>query len=63
MYPGGQIAPLILCVPVIDLSCAALILGETITDGQLIGIAMVMVGLIVNIKGAQLIGWILKTRQ
>ena len=48
-YPAGQIAPLTLGVPVVGLSSAALLLGETISWQQGLGITLVLLGLMINV--------------
>jgi len=50
-YPAGQVAPLTLAVPVVGLLCAMLFLGEQISAGQWMGISVVMLGLVINVKG------------
>ncbi|MFD2168309.1 EamA family transporter [Thalassotalea euphylliae] len=50
-YPAGQVAPLTLAVPIVGLLCAMWFLNEQITQGQWLGIAMVMFGLVINAKG------------
>lgn len=50
-YPAGQVAPLTLAVPVVGLVSAMLILDEQISTGQWLGIGIVMLGLIINVKG------------
>ncbi|WP_163833642.1 EamA family transporter [Spartinivicinus ruber] len=52
-YPAGQIAPLTLGVPAVGLTSAALLLNETISMVQWAGILLVVVGLILNMRGAQ----------
>lgn len=52
-YPAGQVAPLTLGVPVVGIFCAAFFLGETISEQQYIGIALVMIGLIINAVGGK----------
>ena len=53
-YPAGQIAPLTLGVPVVGLSSAALLLGETISWQQGAGITLVLLGLMINAIGKRL---------
>jgi O-acetylserine/cysteine efflux transporter len=48
-YPVSQVAPLTLLVPVVGLFCARLFLGEQLTTGQWGGIALVLLGLLLNI--------------
>ncbi|MGB0943646.1 MAG: EamA family transporter [Marinomonas sp.] len=61
-YPAAQVAPLTLGVPVVGLSSAALILNESISQAQWIGISLVVVGLLVNTFGAKLLASLLKTK-
>jgi len=53
-YPASQIAPLTLMVPVIGLLTAWLALGETLNLWQAAGIALVMLGLLINVFGRAL---------
>jgi O-acetylserine/cysteine efflux transporter len=53
-YPASQVAPLTLMVPVVGLLTAWLALGETLNLWQAAGIAMVMLGLLVNVFGRAL---------
>lgn len=50
-YPAGQVAPLTLAVPVVGMVSAALLLGESMSSQQILGITVVMVGLLVNTFG------------
>lgn len=52
-YPAGQIAPLSLGVPIVGLSSAALILDESITPMQWLGIILVLFGLLLNTFGGR----------
>ncbi|MDE1460901.1 EamA family transporter [Spartinivicinus poritis] len=52
-YPAGQIAPLTLGVPAVGLTSAALCLGETVSLVQWAGIALVVFGLVINMRGEQ----------
>lgn len=52
-YPAGQIAPLSLGVPIVGLSSAALMLGESITTMQWLGIILVLLGLLINTFGGR----------
>ena len=49
-YPAGQVAPLTLGVPVIGLASASIVLDEQLTSIQLIGIGIVMLGLMINMR-------------
>lgn len=61
-YPAAQVAPLTLGVPVVGLSSAALILNESISQAQWIGISLVVVGLLVNTFGAKLLASLFKAK-
>lgn len=50
-YPAGQIAPLTLGVPIVGLSAAAILLGESISFIQWVGILLVLAGLLLNTFG------------
>ncbi|MEP7061026.1 MAG: EamA family transporter [Betaproteobacteria bacterium] len=52
-YPVGLISPFALLIPVSGLIFGALLLGETLASAQLIGVALVMAGLAINVFGAQ----------
>lgn len=49
-YPAGQVAPLTLGVPVIGLASASIVLEESLSNVQLLGIAVVMFGLVINMR-------------
>ncbi|WP_282343464.1 EamA family transporter [Pseudomonas sp. PS02288] len=55
-YPTGQVAPFSLLVPVIGLSSSAWLLGEHLSAVQVVGAAVVMLGLLINVFGARLAG-------
>ena len=55
-YPTGQVAPFSLLVPVIGLSSSAWLLGEHLSAVQVVGAAVVMLGLLINVFGARLVG-------
>lgn len=59
-YPVSQVAPLTLGVPVVGLSCAALLLDEQLSGMQWLGIVLVLAGLGVNMRGPQLFRLILR---
>ena len=61
-YPAAQVAPLTLGVPVVGISSAALILGETINQAQWIGISLVVLGLLVNTFGKRLLSALFKPK-
>lgn len=50
-YPAGQVAPLTLAVPVVGMVSASLLLGESMSNQQIVGITVVMIGLLVNTFG------------
>ena len=49
-YPAGQVAPLTLGVPMVGLASASVFLDEVLGSWQLIGIASVMLGLMINMR-------------
>lgn len=53
-YPAGKVAPFSLLVPVVGLASAALLLDERLAPLQWWGGALVMLGLLVNVFGPQL---------
>lgn len=53
-YPAASVSPFGLLVPIVGMSSSALILGEGLTGGQLMGAGLVMVGLTVNVFGGGL---------
>ncbi|KAK47543.1 acetylserine transporter [Caballeronia jiangsuensis] len=61
-YPAGSVAPFSLLVPVIGLASAAVFLGEGLSAAQVVGAALVMAGLVVNVFGARLAQRILPAR-
>ncbi|WP_448211045.1 EamA family transporter [Colwellia sp. MEBiC06753] len=50
-YPAGHVAPMTLAVPVVGLICAMFFLDEHISNSQAIGILVVMLGLLINVRG------------
>ena len=58
-YPASQVAPLTLMVPVVGLISAWLLLGETLNSIQAGGIALVMLGLMINSFGSRGLAWVL----
>lgn len=54
-YPAGQVAPLTLGVPVVGLTAAALLLGESISEVQMFGIIVVLCGLLINTVGYRVV--------
>ncbi|MEO9654392.1 EamA family transporter [Marinomonas sp.] len=59
-YPAGTVAPLTLGVPVVGISSSALLLDEQISQAQWAGIALVLLGLILNTFGSRWINAITK---
>ncbi|WAH52999.1 O-acetylserine/cysteine exporter [Pseudescherichia vulneris] len=53
-YETWRVAPLSLLVPVVGMASAALLLGETLNGLQLLGAALIMAGLYINIFGFRL---------
>ncbi|WP_318385289.1 O-acetylserine/cysteine exporter [Enterobacter sp.] len=53
-YETWRVAPLSLLVPVVGMGSAAMLLGETLTLVQLVGAAMIMAGLYINVFGLRL---------
>lgn len=53
-YETWRVAPLSLLVPVVGMASAALLLGETLNSLQLLGAALIMAGLYINIFGFRL---------
>ena len=54
-YPASQVAPFSLLVPVVGISSSALLLGERLGALQLLGAALVMGGLLINVWGGKLL--------
>ncbi|MDB5541345.1 MAG: acetylserine transporter [Devosia sp.] len=50
-YPAGVVAPFSLLVPIAGIGSAALLLGETISGLEIVGSALVFVGLLLNVFG------------
>lgn len=53
-HPAGKVAPFSLLVPVIGLSSSALLLGERLSQMQVWGGLLVMLGLLINVFGPRL---------
>jgi O-acetylserine/cysteine efflux transporter len=53
LYPAVLIAPFTLLVPVVGMSCAVLLLGEAVTWWKLVGAALVLGGLALNLLAAR----------
>jgi O-acetylserine/cysteine efflux transporter len=45
-------------VPVVGLTSAALILGELLNGPQMVGVAIIMLGLLVNVFGTRFLAWV-----
>ncbi|MGE6243927.1 EamA family transporter [Ectopseudomonas guguanensis] len=54
-YPASQVAPFSLLVPVVGISSSALLLGERLGTLQMMGAALVMAGLLINVWGGRLL--------
>lgn len=52
-YPAAQIAPLSLGVPIVGLTSASILLGESISTIQWMGTALVLTGLLLNTFGSR----------
>ncbi|CAG4907339.1 EamA family transporter [Paraburkholderia gardini] len=55
-YPASQVAPFSLLVPIVGLASASLFLDEHLSQAQIVGAALVMAGLAVNVFG----GWVVQ---
>lgn len=54
-YSASQVAPFSLLVPVVGISSSALLLGERLGALQMVGAALVMAGLLINVWGGRLL--------
>ncbi|MDO5102014.1 MAG: EamA family transporter [Lautropia sp.] len=54
LYPAATVAPLTLLVPIVAMTASALILDESMQGWKLIGAALVMIGLCINMFGPRL---------
>lgn len=54
-YPASQVAPFSLLVPVVGISSSALLLDERLGSLQMVGAALVMAGLLINVWGGRLL--------
>nr|WP_313403794.1 EamA family transporter [Pseudomonas sp.] len=54
-YPASQVAPFSLLVPVVGISSSALLLDERLGGLQMVGAALVMAGLLINVWGGRLL--------
>lgn len=52
-YPAAVVSPFALLVPVVGITSSALMLGETLSIWQIVGVLLVMAGLIVNVFGSR----------
>ncbi len=52
-YPAATVSPFALLVPVVGMSSSAMLLGESLSEWQVIGAVMVMSGLAVNVFGGR----------
>jgi len=52
-YPAATVSPFALLVPIVGMSSSALILGESLSQWQLAGAALVMAGLGINVFGGR----------
>jgi O-acetylserine/cysteine efflux transporter len=52
-YPTALVSPFGLLIPVSGLASGAIFLGETLAPMQAVGVGLVLVGLVVNVYGAQ----------
>ena len=57
-YPTALISPFALLIPVAGLASGALFLGERLAPAQIAGVALVFVGLVVNVYGLKLRAWL-----
>ena len=53
-YPTALISPFALLIPISGLASGALFLGESLAPVQLAGVALVFVGLVVNVYGLRI---------
>ncbi|RRV25733.1 O-acetylserine/cysteine exporter [Pseudomonas sp. o96-267] len=54
-YPASQVAPFSLLVPVVGISSSALLLDERLGSLQMVGAALVMAGLLINVWGGRML--------
>jgi O-acetylserine/cysteine efflux transporter len=50
-HPAAAVAPLTLMVPIVGMGSSALVLGEPFGPVEMVGAALVFVGLVVNVLG------------
>lgn len=53
-YPASQVVPFALFVPVAGIASAGLILGEAVTEIEIVGSVLVFAGLLINVFGPRL---------
>ena len=53
-YPASQVVPFALFVPVAGIAGAGLILGEAVTEVEIVGSVLVFAGLLINVFGPRL---------
>lgn len=53
-HPAAQITPFALLIPIVGLSVAALVLGETVTPGEAVAALVVLSGLVLAVLGPRL---------
>jgi O-acetylserine/cysteine efflux transporter len=61
-YPTGLIAPFGLLIPVSGIACGAIFLGELLAPLQALGVALVFAGLVENVYGPRIRGWVFRGR-
>jgi O-acetylserine/cysteine efflux transporter len=59
-YPTALISPFALLIPVSGLASGAAFLGESLAPAQAAGVALVFVGLVVNVYGLTIRAWLLR---
>jgi O-acetylserine/cysteine efflux transporter len=57
-YPTALISPFALLIPISGLASGALFLGESLAPVQAAGVALVFVGLVINVYAPQLRAWL-----
>ena len=62
-YPTGLIAPFGLLIPVSGIACGAIFLGELLAPLQALGVALVFAGLVENVYGPRIRGWVFRGRR
>jgi O-acetylserine/cysteine efflux transporter len=61
-YPTGLITPFGLLIPVSGLASGAIFLGESLAPLQAVGVALVLAGLVENVYGPRVRGWVFPNR-